>query len=153
MLRRSDNGATDWRVDEWYNIEKKKNGTFEPLKQKQVNTDRDVQQNVFYRDSELHVFNIGYVWIVESRDGGCTWVNPRIVNDQVKRETGDGAILVSPGKGLTTSDGVITVPFYSTGQGERASFIYSRDGINWKRTNDVVPVSYTHLTLPTILLV
>lgn len=139
VLRRSDNGATDWRVDEWYNIEKKINGTFEPLTQKQVNTDRDVQQNVFYRDSELHVFNIGYVWIVESRDGGCTWVNPRIVNDQVKRETGDGAILVSPGKGLTTSDGVITVPFYSTGQGERASFIYSRDGINWKRTNDVVP--------------
>ena len=141
VLRRTDSTATEWRVDEWYNIEKKENGIFVPLTQKQVNTDEDVQQNVFYKDSELHVYNIGYIWMVESEDGGKSWENPRILNDQVKPETGESYILVSPGKGLTTSEGVITVPFYGNQGGEKASFIYSKDnGVTWTRTNNV-----THL--------
>ncbi len=138
VLRRADNSATDWRVDEWFNIEKKQGGTFEPLTQTQVDTDTTIQQNAFYKDSELHVFNIGYIWMVESKDGGNFWENPRILNDQVKPETGESYILVSPGKGLTTSKGAITVPFYGDQGGEKASFIYSYDnGKTWKRTNNV----------------
>lgn len=138
VLKRLDQTATDWRVDEWYNIEKKNaSGTFEPLTQKQVNTDVDIQQNVFYKDSELHIFNTGFVWVVESKDGGMSWENPRIINDQIKN-TGDVAILVSPGKGLTVSDGTITIPFYKMGGGEQASLIYSTDnGQSWTRTNHV----------------
>lgn len=139
VLNRSDGSATDWRVDEWYNIEKKVDGEFQPILQKQVNTDQDIQQNVLYKDSELHVYNIGYIWVVESKDGGKSWVNPRIINDQIKAKTGENAILVSPGKGITTTKDVITVPFYSQyGGQEKASFIYSKDnGETWKRTNTV----------------
>lgn len=142
VRKRSDQTATDWRVDEWYNIEKKNaSGAFEPLTQKQVNTDTDIQQNVFYKASELHIFNTGFVWVVESKDGGMSWENPRIINDQIKN-TGDGAILVCPGKGLTTSDNVITIPFYKTEGGERASLIYSKDkGQSWTRTNDTTLAS------------
>lgn len=138
VLKRLDQTATDWRVDEWYNIEKKNaSGIFEPLTQKQVNTDVDIQQNVFYKASELHIYNTGFIWVVESKDGGMSWENPRILNDQIKN-TGDGALLVSPGKGLTTGDGTITVPFYKTNGGEQASLIYSTDGgESWTRTNHV----------------
>lgn len=142
VRKRSDQTATDWRVDEWYNIEKKnESGVFEPLTQKQVNTDVDIQQNVFYKASELHIFNTGFVWVVESKDGGMSWENPRIINDQIKN-TGDGAILVCPGKGLATSDNVITIPFYKTEGGEQASLIYSTDnGASWTRTNHVTHTS------------
>lgn len=140
VLKRSDNSQTDWRVDEWYNIEKKDGGVYKPLTQKQVNTDTDIQQNVFYAASELHVFNIGYIWMVESKDGGMSWENPRILNDQVKPESGETYILVSPGKGLTTKEGdesLITIPLYGDQGGEKASFMYSKDGETWTRTNNV----------------
>ncbi len=142
VRNRSDDEETDWRVDEWYNIEKKENGVYQPLIQKQVNSDKDIQQNVFYAASELHVFNIGYIWMVESKDGGKSWENPRILNDQIKAKNGENAILVCPGKGITSSDDVIMIPFYSQFSGvEKASFIYSKDkGKTWKRTNNV-----THL--------
>lgn len=142
VLKRTDKTPTDWRVDEWYNIEKKNvSGVFEPLTQKQVNTDVDIQQNVFYKASQLHIYNTGFVWVVESKDGGMSWENPHIINDQIKN-TGDGAILVSPGKGLTTDDDTITIPFYKTGGGERASLIYSTDnGQSWTRTNDTTLAS------------
>ena len=139
VLNRSDDSATAYVVDDWYNIYTVANGTYTAKTQKQTNTDRDVQQNVFYQGSELHVYNTGYIWMVESHDGGFSWENPRILNPQIKRDE-ETALLVSPGKGLTTKDGVITIPFYNHyGASEEAvSFIYSKDnGATWKRTNDV----------------
>lgn len=139
VLRRSDNQATEYVVDDWYNIYTVANGTYTAKTQKQTNTDKDVQQNVFYKDSELHVYNTGYIWMVESHDGGFSWENPRILNPQIKRDD-ETALLVSPGKGLTTKDGMITVPFYNHygASQEAVSFIYSKDnGATWKRTNDV----------------
>lgn len=140
VLKRSDNGATEYAVDDWYNIYTMEDGVYTPITQKQTNTDKDVQQNVFYKGSELHVYNTGYIWMVESHDGGFSWENPQILNPQIKRDD-ETALLVSPGKGVTTKDGVITVPFYNHygANQEAVSFIYSRDnGVTWKRTNDVV---------------
>lgn len=139
VLRRSDDGATEYAVDEWYNIYTVTDGIYTAKTQKQTNTDNDVQQNVFYKASDLHVYNTGYIWMVKSHDGGFSWEEPTILNPQIKRPSGEHALLVSPGKGLTTSDGAITVPLYDSQDGEEnVSLMYSRDnGETWKRTNDV----------------
>jgi len=141
VLNRSDNQPSGYGVDEWYNLytvdsEGNYNAT---LTQSQVNSQTMIQQNVFYKDSVLHVYNTGYIWMVESKDGGLSWVNPRILNPEIKRED-ETALLVSPGKGITTKNGTIVVPFYNHyGLNQEAvSFIYSKDnGATWRRTDDV----------------
>lgn len=143
ILKRTDGSATGYGVDEWYNLYTVKDGKYvADLTQKQVNSDTDVQQNVYYKDSKFHVYSIGYIWVVSSKDGGRTWQNPQDINDQVKRREGEKAILVSPGQGITTASGDIVLGFYDhTGTeanwGENASLIYSSDGVNWKRSNDI----------------
>lgn len=47
-----------------------------------------VQQNVFFYNAILHARNAAYLWIVKSTDGGETWSDPQIVNDQVRTEIG-----------------------------------------------------------------
>lgn len=77
--------------------------------------------------------------MVESHDGGFSWENSSILNPQIKRPSGEYALLLSPGKGFTASDGTITVPLYNSQDGEEnVSLMYSKDnGKTWKRTNDV----------------
>lgn len=144
ILSRSDHSETGYGVDEWYNLyTTDKSGNFiDNLKQKQVNNSEvEIQQNAFYRDSKFHVYSIGYIWVVTSKDNGRTWEHPRNINDQVKRRSGEHAILVSPGKGITTSSGDMVIGCYDhggAGNEENASIIYSSDnGETWKRTNDV----------------
>ena len=139
ILNRADDTPSAYGVDEWFNLYTVKDGVYiADLTQKQVNADALVQQNAFYRDSILHVYNTGYLWLVSSKDNGKTWGNPMILNPQIKRDIEYG-LLVSPGKGTLTSTGDILFPFYNHGYGnEFASFIYSSDnGKTWKRTNDV----------------
>ena len=140
VLKVADNTATQYAVDEWYNIYSVKDGEYvADLTQTQVNSDTVIQQNAFYKDSVLHVYKTGYIWMVTSKDNGRTWSNPTILNPQVKREDGkETALLVSPGKGLLASDGTIYVGMYNTLNGERASFISSTDGgKNWTRSEDI----------------
>ena len=141
VLNRSDNQPTIYGVDEWYNLYTvNSDGNYEAtLTQSQVNSSTTIQQNVFYKDSVLHVYNTGYIWMVESKDGGLSWVNPRILNPDIKRED-ETALLVSPGKGITMKNGTIVVPFYNHygASQEAVSFIYSKDnGATWRRTDDV----------------
>ncbi len=139
VLKVADNSATEYAVDEWYNIYSVKDDEYvADLTQTQVNSDTVIQQNAFYRDSVLHVYKTGYIWMVTSKDNGRTWSNPTILNPQVKREDGkETALLVSPGKGLLASDGTLYVGMYNTLSGERASFISSTDGVNWERSADI----------------
>ncbi len=138
ILKRADSTSTGFGVDEWYNIYEIENGEYkDTLTQPQVNrADVEVQQNCFYRDSSYHVYHIDYIWVVKSTDGGRTWEHPRDITDQIKRE-GENAILVSPGKGIVTKDGEIAIGLYSAQNGEHASMIYTIDGENWERTDDI----------------
>ncbi|MBQ8858126.1 MAG: cell wall-binding repeat-containing protein, partial [Lachnospiraceae bacterium] len=141
VLNKADGSATEWGVDEWYNIYtvNAETGKYEEtLTQTMVNDQTVIQQNAFYKDSVLHVFNTGYLWLVTSTDNGRTWENPQILNTQIKRDS-DRALLASPGQGITTSDGDIVIPFYDHGDGqENASVIWSDDnGKTWTRSNDV----------------
>lgn len=141
VLNRSDHQPSGYGVDEWYNLYTvDADGNYAAdLTQKQVNSQTTIQQNVFYKDSMLHVYNTGYIWMVESKDGGLSWENPRILNPDIKRED-ETALLVSPGKGITTKNGTIVVPFYNhyAANQEAVSFIYSKDnGATWRRTDDV----------------
>ncbi len=140
VLNKSDNTPTQWGVDEWYNIYTvNEAGEYEAtLTQTMVNSDTVIQQNAFYKDSVLHVYNTGYIWMVTSKDNGRTWGDPQILNTQIKRDS-DRAILISPGQGLQASCGDIIIPVYDHGDGqENTSIIWSSDkGATWHRSNDV----------------
>lgn len=144
ILKREDSSETGYGVDEWYNLYTvDSSGNYvDDLKQTQVNNSSvEIQQNAFYQGSKFHVYSIGYIWVITSKDNGRTWEHPQNINDQIKRQSGEHAILVSPGKGITTSCGDIVIGFYDhggTGNEENASIGYSTDnGKTWKRTNDV----------------
>lgn len=140
ILKRSDHSETEYGVDKWYNLYKVENGEYkDTLTQKQVNSNTDIQQNIFYKGSALHVYNTGYMMYAKTYDDGFTWTDPEILNPQIKRPTKETALLVSPGQGLLTSEGTIVIPFYDHGDGEEnASIIWSDDnGKTWERSNDV----------------
>ena len=140
VFNKSDHSATKWVVDEWYNIYEldAETNTYKPLTQTMANDTDIIQQNAFYKDSVLHVYNTGYLWLVTSTDNGRSWGNPTILNTQIKR-AGEVALLASPGQGITTSGGDIVIPFYDHGDNqENASVIWSDDnGKTWTRSNDV----------------
>lgn len=139
IVNRSNGSASAYAVDRWYNLYSVKDGKYvADLTQEQVNADTQIQQNVFYRDSDLHVYNTGYLMYAKSTDDGLTWGDPEILNPQIKRSNETG-LLVSPGKGTLLSDGTIVIPFYEHGDGEEnASIIWSDDnGATWKRSADV----------------
>ena len=139
VLKRADDSVSEYGVDAWFNLYTLKDGVYTAdLTQKQVNSDTIIQQNTFYKDSALHMYNTGYMFMVSSKDNGETWGNPVILNAQIKRDD-EIALLVSPGKGLLTSKGDLLFPFYTHGyEHEFSSFIYSSDhGKTWKRTNEV----------------
>lgn len=150
ILKRQDGSETGYGVDEWYNLYTIENGTYvnnltqkqlaqgENLPDAQLYNNTDIQQNIFYKDSQFHVYSIGYIWMITSKDGGRTWEHPKNINDQVKRRTDEHAILISPGKGIVTNDGTLVIGFYDHGGEENASLAYSSDGgETWKRTNDI----------------
>lgn len=140
ILKRSDNAETGYGVDEWFNLYTVTDGEYiDDLTQKQVNSNTDIQQNVYYKGSKFHVYSIDYLWVVESKDHGRTWEHPRDLTDQIKRRPNEHALLVSPGKGITTSKGDIVIGFYDYGDGHQdSSMVYSTDnGETWKRTGDI----------------
>ncbi len=140
ILTREDHAPTGYAVDEWYNLYTVgENGEYlDDLKQPQINNeDHQVQQNVYYRDSKFHVYQTGYIWMVTSKDHGRTWEHPRDLVPQIKKED-DQALLISPGCGLTTSDGTLVIGCYNHEGAENASLLYSSDnGVTWNRTADI----------------
>ena len=145
ILKREDHMPTGYAVDEWYNLYSvDENGDYiDNLKQPQINNEtHEVLQNVYYKDSKFHVYQTGYLWLVTSKDHGRTWEHPTDIIPQIKKED-DRALLISPGCGLTASDGTLVIGVYYHGKGdsgnaEKASLLYSSDnGVTWNRTEDV----------------
>ena len=152
VLKRKDHAPTEYGVDEWYNLytvndkgEYVDNLTQHQVSSPEFNTDDtwEIQQNVYYEGSKLHIYCVAHIWMVTSKDHGRTWTNPVDIGDQVKRHENEHAILVSPGQGIVTSDGTIVLGVYDNsgtiaGEEENASIVYSNDrGKTWKRTEDV----------------
>ncbi len=142
ILKREDSSGTGYGVDEWFNLYEYENGEYKDTLERSTvvnDSSKKIQQNCFYKDSMFHVYSIDYLWVVQSKDGGRTWEHPRDITDQIKRpaSTGEGAILVSPGKGIVTSEGDSVIGIYNTLNNESASMLYTKDGKTWKRTQDV----------------
>lgn len=134
---RADGTETKYTVDKYFNLY----CSGSPIYQKQVNTDKEIVQNVFYRDSEFHVFKTMFTFHLFTDDEGKTW-DTEIISDRIKLQSED-ALISSPGNGLLTSDNVILMPFYALVDDYKASaiIIYSTDnGISWNRT-PFVPVT------------
>lgn len=126
VLKKSDGEESDYAVDKWYNLYKKNSdgSAYEEIRQKRADAsgilhgEGYVQQNVFYAGSELHVYNTSYVVCVTSTDG-LSWSAPEILNPYVKKDDGK-SLVVSGGKGLTTSKGRLVFPVYRNNDGTAA---------------------------------
>lgn len=125
VLSVSSNTESDYAVDRWYNLYKKNgSGEYVEITQKRADSSGnahgsgDVQQNVFYAGSELHVYNTSYVVCVTSSDG-LSWSAPEILNPYVKKADGK-SLVVAGGKGLTTSKNRLVFPVYRNNDGTDA---------------------------------
>ena len=118
-------GETDYALDERFNLYRRGSGGYEPLWQPQIDTGAPVVQNVFYRDSLLHVYNTTYTLQLTSADRGETW-RWALVSGEMKLQT-ERAAVASPGCGLVTAAGRAVLPFYSWSEEVSASFLVFSD--------------------------
>ncbi|MBR5113143.1 MAG: exo-alpha-sialidase [Clostridia bacterium] len=108
----------------------------EPLTMKQINSESQIQQSVFYSDV-YEVVHTSYLWLRYSDDGGESWSAPVILNNQVKNE-GETFLGTCPGRGIAVEYGggerlIFTVYTYDGGI-EHTSTVYSDDnGESWNR--------------------
>lgn len=114
--------VSDWRVDDHFNLTGPEGRV----------------TNLFFADSPFKVVRTGFLYLTVSRDGGCSWSAPRLLDLKTGEEL---ACLVAPGRGLVTKDGTILFPVYSfrgdngpAGNTQRLSFLSSRDGEHWERS-------------------
>lgn len=115
----NDDTAIDgYTVDAYFNLFK--DGTY--------------QSNLFFSDSPYKVVRTGFLYLTKSTDEGKTWSEPTLLN---LKTTSEMVCLVAPGRGLVTDSGMIVFPVYSyngSQSSQTMSFLYSEDGVNWKRT-------------------
>lgn len=114
----------------------------EPEYCQQLGSANYVQQNVFFYNADLHVVATSYLWKISSTDGGATWSDPDMLNEQVRTGLDKNECFygVGPGRGLVTSTGRIILPCYTFkyGQGDgNTSVIYSDDGETWHRSESI----------------
>lgn len=141
IFKKDTNTITAYAIDEYFNLYK--NGV--PLYQKQIGSDKMVQQNIFYNDSDLTCYKTSYLVLKTSDDNGETWSAPVLLSGQVK-EDGEMFLGIGPGRGLTVTlpDGterIIFMVYDNKGDSitlnqddENVSTIYSDDeGITWHR--------------------
>lgn len=105
-------------------------------------TGNGIESNLFFKDSPFKVVRTGYLYLTSSTDGGASWSAPTLLNNI--KTTSEQVCLIAPGSSITTSDGTMIFPVYSfhgdnkpEGNTQRLSFIYSKDGINWSRTEEL----------------
>ncbi len=146
VRHRADHTPTDWVVDDALNLYRAADHT--PLTQEQYTAGQHngtlVQQNVFFKDSVLHVFNTQYLWLASSRDGGTTWSH-RIM-ESIKRAD-EREARHGTGHGIVTADDTILLPAYvcyergDDAGGATVTLFFSKDGgETWQRP--VENVSY-----------
>lgn len=101
--------------------------------------------NLFFENSPFKVVRTGYLYLTKSTNGGETWSDPQLLN---VKTTSERVCLVAPGSTITTSNGTMVFPVYSyhgdnkpEGNTQRLSFLYSTDGVDWKRTAELNAVT------------
>ena len=142
VYKRNENTATEYSVDGEFRLYK--NG--EPLMMDQKVAEgaepKKIQQNIFYRASELTCYLTTYLMMRYSDDGGKTWSTPELLSSQVKSE-GEDFLGIGPGRGFVTTvngkERIIFAVYDNVGNGpvvhnENVSTIYSDDnGVTWHR--------------------
>lgn len=137
VFDRATKEATAYSVDREYKLYK--NG--QPLYMTQNGTDKQVQQSVFYIESDLTVYSTMYQWLRYSDDNGATWSYPSIITSQIKTES-ESFLGMSPGRGVTVNvSGKERIIFslYDNSESnivgvEKTSIIFSDDnGETWHR--------------------
>lgn len=134
IVDRSNGNPTGYSVDREYDLYK----DGQPVYMTQNGTGKQIQQNVFYIESDFTVYKTMYQWIRFSDDNGETWSAPELITAQVKSEK-ETFLGIGPGKGFVTNiDGherIIFLVYDNSTLGiERASTIYSDDnGATWRR--------------------
>lgn len=98
-------------------------------------TDNRTQANIFYAHSPIKIYPAFYFWLRTSTDGGQTWSEPSILNDEIGSSGFTG---VGPGRGFACKvNGTERVMFtvYDNNKGtEYASTIYTDNGgKTWSR--------------------
>lgn len=106
-----------------------------------ITGDNGINSNLFFENSPFKVVRTGYLYLTKSTNGGETWSDPQLLN---VKTTSERVCLVAPGSSITTSNGTMVFPVYSyhgdnkpEGNTQRLSFIYSKDGVNWSRTEEL----------------
>lgn len=132
-------GATERYVDRHYYLF---DANRQPLYCQQLGSASYVQQNVFFYNADLHATATSYLWKISSTDGGKTWSDPTMLNEQVRTglAKNDSFYGVGPGRGLVTSTGRIVLPCYTFNYGKGdgvSSVIYSDDGETWHRSESL----------------
>jgi len=133
VLNLADGSATGYTVDAEYDLYK--DGA--PIYQKQVGSDKMVQQNVFYGEADFCAYNTCYLWMRYSDDNGATWSSPVNLSAQVKKDN-EPFLGIGPGQGFVTeyngNERIIFCVYDNAGLVEKVSTIYSDDnGVTWHR--------------------
>lgn len=133
VLNLADGSATGYTVDAEYDLYK--DGA--PIYQKQVGSDKMVQQNVFYGEADFCAYNTCYLWMRYSDDNGATWSAPVNLSAQVKKDN-EPFLGIGPGQGFVTeyngNERIIFCVYDNAGLVEKVSTIYSDDnGVTWQR--------------------
>lgn len=138
-IMRLDGSRTNYEVDDYFNIYELAGGVPRELRQPQTGSDRTVCQNLFYKDSVLHVYNTTYCLHLTTGDLGESW-SARLESG-FKNED-EAALIISPGNGTVTSDGRMILNCYHYGADFSRSFIaWSDDGFRSFSRSPYVPAS------------
>lgn len=138
----SSTGATDCNglyVDAFYNIYHVNGDTVEREMVLQHGSDKIVQDNLFFRQSEWRVFPTCYLMFrsaeVNEAAGTLEWSDPIFTNLRGTTPGAGAAFFgAGPGRGFIADDGRILFTAYDNVGGEHASSIYSDDhGVTWHR--------------------
>ncbi len=138
----SSTGATDCDglyVDAFYNIYHVNGNTVQREMVAQYGSDKIVQDNLFFRQSEWRVFPTCFLMLrsaeVNETTGKLEWSDPILTNLRGTTPGAGAAFFgAGPGRGFIADDGRILFPVYDNVGGEHASAIYSDDhGVTWQR--------------------
>lgn len=138
----SSTGATDCDglyVDAFYNIYHVDGDTVQREMVAQYGSDKIVQDNLFFRQSEWRVFPTCFLMFrsaeVNEATGKLEWSDPIFTNLRGTTPGAGAAFFgAGPGRGFIADDGRILFTAYDNVGGEHASSIYSDDhGATWHR--------------------